>query len=65
MQVHIWLDEQDPPAGRLAFFDAAGGSPMETSDQQTARVTPFVGWLGLMRALSEAVASADGKVATG
>jgi hypothetical protein len=54
MEVHIWLDPSDPPVGRLTVT-----SPPGTSGE-LHRSVPFSGWLGLLRALSDAIESSGG-----
>jgi hypothetical protein len=53
MEVHIWLDQSEPPVGRLTVTGppAASGSLLAAA--------PFTGWLGLLRALSDAIDSAE------
>jgi hypothetical protein len=51
MEVHIWLDPSEPPVGRLAVT-----SPPEELHSSV----PFSGWLGLLRALSDAIESSGG-----
>lgn len=46
--VHIWLDADDPPIGRLAFVSGDG-------EPATVQI-PFVGWLDLLRVMSELLA---------
>jgi hypothetical protein len=48
MEVRISLDQSQPPVGRLTVTSPAGGH---------LRTVPFAGWLGLLRALSDAVDS--------
>lgn len=48
MEVHIRLDHTRPPVGRLTVT-----SPPEAQDP--AMSVPFTGWLGLLRALSDAL----------
>ena len=50
MEVHIWLDQSEPPVGRLTVTGPPGASG---HDEWSA---PFTGWLGLLRALSRAIA---------
>jgi hypothetical protein len=54
MEVHIWLDQSEPPVGRLTVTSSSG------SPGPAAASTPFTGWLGLLRALSHAVDLAGG-----
>ncbi len=49
MEVHIWLDQSEPPVGRLTVTSPAGEPAAGPAS------TPFTGWLGLLRALSHAV----------
>ena len=44
MEIRIVLAAVDPPSGRLHQVPAAAAQPI-----------PFVGWLGLLRALSEVI----------
>lgn len=48
MEVRIVLDQSDPPVGRLG--------PVSGTNDQTVG---FTGWLGLLRALSDALGSAS------
>ena len=51
MEVRISLDQSEPPVGRLMVTsprEAQAGSHM---------AIPFTGWLGLLRALSDAIDS--------
>ena len=52
MEVHIWLDQSEPPVGRLTVT----GPPAEPGHDEWS--APFTGWLGLLRALSRAIAPA-------
>ena len=52
MEVHIWLDQSEPPVGRLTVT----GPPRESGHDEWS--APFTGWLGLLRALSRAIAPA-------
>ena len=56
MEVHIWLDQSEPPVGRLTVTGPPGASGR---DEWSA---PFTGWLGLLRALSRAIAPTGGSV---
>jgi hypothetical protein len=59
MEVHIWLDQSEPPVGRLT----ATGAP--DAPEPAGRTVPFTGWLGLLRALSDAMdVPADGPTST-
>ncbi len=49
MELLLDFDEIDPPTGRLCAVTRPGRSP------DRAESVPFCGWLGLLRALSEAV----------
>ena len=49
MKIEIRLDERDPPGGEVRLVGDDGQQPV---------AAPFVGWLGLLRALEEAVARA-------
>lgn len=50
MEVRISLDQSEPPVGRLTVTGPPGvpGTPSSV---------PFTGWLGLLRALSDALGS--------
>lgn len=54
MEVSIWLDQTDPPVGRLRSApDTRGsgaGGPVTVE---------FTGWLGLLRTLSDVLGSAE------
>lgn len=52
MEVHIWLDQSEPPVGRLTVAD----DEPELSEE-VRRSVAFTGWLGLLRALSDAIDS--------
>lgn len=52
MEVHIWLDQSEPPVGRLTVTSPPGATG------QVPASSPFTGWLGLLRALSHAMDSA-------
>lgn len=59
MEVHIWLDQSEPPVGRLT----ATGDP--GAPEPARRPVSFTGWLGLLRALSDAIdVPGDGPGAT-
>jgi hypothetical protein len=51
MEVHIWLDQSDPPVGRLTVARESDAPEPER------RSVAFTGWLGLLRALSDAIYS--------
>jgi hypothetical protein len=51
MEVHIWFDRSEPPVGRLTVTSPPGGPRYIHSS------APFTGWLGLLRALSDAIDS--------
>lgn len=51
MEVHISLDQSEPPVGRITVT-----SPPVTPECTHSSV-PFTGWLGLLRALSDAIDS--------
>lgn len=53
IEIEIEIDELTPPEGRLLRPSSSGES--EFSAAETTEV-PFVGWLGLLRALSSMVA---------
>jgi hypothetical protein len=55
MEVRIVLDQFDPPVGRLEVLT----TPWRSGDSIRAAV-PFIGWLGLLRALSDAIGSPGG-----
>jgi hypothetical protein len=57
MEVHIWLDPSDPPVGRLSVTRARGVPGHVPSS------VPFSGWLGLLRALSDAIEASGGAAA--
>jgi hypothetical protein len=46
VEIRVTLDSVDPPAGRLRVVSGAGHAGGEQGD------VSFVGWLGLLRALS-------------
>jgi hypothetical protein len=56
MEVLIRLTRESPPAGTVMAVDAR---------ERPSSALPFVGWLGLLRALAEAIAdtaeSTDGR----
>jgi hypothetical protein len=52
MEVHISLDQSEPPVGRLTVTSPPG------SLGTTPSSVPFTGWLGLLRALSDAIDTA-------
>ena len=45
VEIRVILDSTDPPAGRLRVTPGAGPALDEQPD------VPFIGWLGLLRAL--------------
>ena len=45
MHIQIWLEEAEPPRGRAERIPALPGPAAE----------PFIGWLGLLRALYELI----------
>lgn len=49
MEVHIRLDHAHPPVGRLTVTEPPGGT------EPIAPAVAFTGWLGLLRALSDAI----------
>lgn len=51
MEVRISLDQSEPPIGRLTVTSG----PQEPG--RTESSVPFTGWLGLLRALSDAIGS--------
>jgi hypothetical protein len=51
MEVRISLDQSEPPVGRIAVT-----SPSATPGCTSSSVS-FTGWLGLLRALSDAIES--------
>ena len=55
MIVLIHLDRREPPAGMISLPPTMG----ESRDVGETRLVPFVGWLGLLRALSEVLAPAS------
>ncbi|HEY7010248.1 MAG TPA: hypothetical protein VH395_14965 [Jatrophihabitantaceae bacterium] len=50
VEVRIWFDQTDPPVGHLRRCAESGAS----SDGNTGPIQ-FSGWLGLLRALSDAL----------
>jgi hypothetical protein len=52
MEVRIVLDQFDPPVGRLQVLT----TPTRSGDSMRPAV-PFIGWLGLLHALSDAIGS--------
>jgi hypothetical protein len=53
MEVRISLDQSEPPMGTLTVT----GGPQEPG--RTESSVPFTGWLGLLRALSDAIGSSS------
>jgi hypothetical protein len=53
MLILIHLDRQEPPAGMISLPPTVGESRSEGETQ----LVPFVGWLGMLRALSEVLSS--------
>ena len=53
VEIRIQMDRVDPPAGRLSVLAGAGQGPVRPAEEVW-----FAGWLGLLRALSEAIGSA-------
>jgi hypothetical protein len=53
VEIRIKMDRVDPPAGRLSVLAGAGQGPVRPAEEVW-----FAGWLGLLRALSEAIGSA-------
>jgi hypothetical protein len=49
MEIRIQMDRVDPPAGRLSVVAGADRGPGRPAGEVW-----FTGWLGLLRALSEA-----------
>ncbi|MDN5853652.1 MAG: hypothetical protein L0K86_12575, partial [Actinomycetia bacterium] len=52
VEIRIWLDHLDPPAGRLRRVgppERRGGAVVEPAE------VDFAGWLGLLRALDELI----------
>jgi hypothetical protein len=47
MRVEIRFDKRDPPRGQVRLVNG---------EHDAAAAAPFVGWLGLLRALAEALA---------
>ena len=45
VEIRVILDSTDPPVGRLRVTPGAGPAPDGQPD------VPFIGWLGLLRAL--------------
>ena len=54
VEIRIALDTVEPPAGRVRRVSADDWSPGGQGEG-----IPFVGWLGLLRALDELMASPD------
>lgn len=55
MQIQIRLDAVEPPAGAARNVPATDAASVVGSGVEI----PFVGWLGLLRALSDLIASAS------
>jgi hypothetical protein len=53
MEVRITLDQSEPPIGRLTVTSGA------QEPGQAEPSVPFTGWLGLLRALSDAIGSSS------
>jgi hypothetical protein len=53
MEIRIFLDQVEPPAGRLWLVR----SPQWDPDTQQGEEVAFMGWLGMLRALYELVES--------
>lgn len=60
MDLFLRCDHTDPPVGRLGRLPRSGPRP---ADDRTARegseFIEFSGWLGLLRALSDALRASD------
>jgi hypothetical protein len=56
VEIRIWFDQLDPPAGSLRGH-AAG--ERRTGDRAEVTDVGFVGWLGLLRALERLIGSRD------
>ena len=54
MEINVILERTDPPAGRLR---AIGTMPLDSEGPSDE--VRFVGWLGLLRALSEVMGARD------
>jgi hypothetical protein len=55
MEIRISLDRAEPPAGRLRVVPSPAPAPRPAEGGEV----PFTGWLGLLRALYEAVGPPD------
>jgi hypothetical protein len=55
VEVRIWFDQTEPPVGQLWPLTASDGPAGDD-----AAPIEFAGWLGLLRALSDAIACAEG-----
>jgi hypothetical protein len=53
MEIRIWLDRADPPAGRLQVLPRSERPDGAHGEEGIG----FAGWLGLLRALEEVVTS--------
>jgi hypothetical protein len=55
MEVHISLDQSHPPVGRLTVTSPPGSGAPDVATPSTGFSVAFTGWLGLLRALSDAI----------
>lgn len=56
VEIRIWLDQLDPPAGRLR---RVGAGKQRVGGGVGVADTGFTGWLGLLRALDRLIGSRD------
>lgn len=56
VEIRIWLDQLDPPAGRLRHV---GPGKQHVGDAVEIADAGFTGWLGLLRALDRLIGSRD------
>lgn len=56
VEIRIWLDQLDPPAGRLR---SVGPGKQHVGDVVEVAEAGFTGWLGLLRALDRLIGSRD------
>lgn len=54
VEIRIWLDQLDPPAGRLR---RVGAGTQRVGDAVEVAEARFTGWLGLLRALDRLIGS--------
>jgi hypothetical protein len=55
MLILIHLDRREPPAGMISLPSPIG----ESRSEAEPRLVPFVGWLGMLRALSDVLAASE------